>query len=286
MAKHFLHKHPKEAARKEFISVSTQRLSRIPEFKRFFEVIPAIRTAKPIVNVVELRKLCDMSIQKLHIYVGDVRTVSPWLKSTKWHIHISSYNYQTLRKLVQMPGGGEPIFERLAKGVMGLCNGAVLLLDKTPTLVLQVLNTSDPTKAQSGINNTPFHELQGKEVTLKHYSLEVVKLIAFLLRDKDSYKLDLTDRVNLQLKELEKLLPHATTDTLARAIQKLLFYLWSTAWYYTENNSIGDPTICYLALSMVREDGGFKDPGDTTPCISRCISTLPNQRRLQKLPRN
>lgn len=58
-----------------------------------------------------------------------------------------------------------------------------------------------------------------------------------------------------------------------RRVKKLainvLFRIWAYTWKKTEINPLGDPTICFLALSMLKYDGSFQTPKNTTPPISR-----------------
>jgi len=49
----------------------------------------------------------------------------------------------------------------------------------------------------------------------------------------------------------------------------LLFRIWARVWKKTNNNTIGDPSMCFLALSMLKHDGSFQTPKNTTPYISR-----------------
>lgn len=60
-------------------------------------------------------------------------------------------------------------------------------------------------------------------------------------------------------------------------VEDLLLNLWTQEWSPSEVNSIGDPTVCYLALSSLRSQSTWAHPRDITPTIARlmyCIKAL------------
>jgi hypothetical protein len=56
---------------------------------------------------------------------------------------------------------------------------------------------------------------------------------------------------------------------ILRPIGDVLFRLWTHTWSKSELNTIGDPTICFVALSMIRKDGGWEGPAQVTPLIAK-----------------
>ena len=78
----------------------------------------------------------------------DERTVSLWLRTTKWHTHVAGYDVKMLCKLVEMPGREDD--DPHAPGIKGVVREyfeqATTLLEQTDELVLQRLNSPDPLK--------------------------------------------------------------------------------------------------------------------------------------------
>ena len=98
-----------------------------------------------------------------------------------------------------------------------------------------------------------------------------------LLRLKNSpyqYQLPLPNKVAASRDNLWRILD--TDDTLAArdAVNDLLFRLWTRPWNKSEDNAIGDPTICLLALAMMKQDGSFNSPAQTTPFIAKLVYCL------------
>ena len=67
--------------------------------------------------------------------------------------------------------------------------------------------------------------------------------------------------------ELENTMPNALT--VRTTCIHILFRIWSRAWQKADNNPLGDPTIVFLALSMLKHDGSFQTPKNTTPLVAR-----------------
>jgi hypothetical protein len=76
----------------------------------------------------------------------DKRMVSPWLLTTKWHEHVASHDVMTLRRLVGIPKADDPTLANLADAVDQYFESALVLLDTTDELILQRLNSPDPSK--------------------------------------------------------------------------------------------------------------------------------------------
>jgi len=74
----------------------------------------------------------------------DVRNVTPWLRITKWHQMVEGHGVADLRSLVSFPTVQE--FPVLQEVVLSMLVGASDLIEHTTSLVLQILNSSDPAK--------------------------------------------------------------------------------------------------------------------------------------------
>lgn len=118
-------------------------------------------------------------------------------------------------------------------------------------------------------NNSPFSHHQNLDITLGNYSLELTKLLAFLLRSSPEYKLDLPATLQADLQVLSNLLIMKQQTAAEKAIHKICLQLWSKPWDEDAAQTMADPTICYLALSQLNASGGFKEPHLTTPVIAK-----------------
>jgi hypothetical protein len=76
----------------------------------------------------------------------DGRMVSPWLLTTRWHEHMAGKDIQQLCSLVALPKNEDAFIPGLRDAVEAYYEEAITLLDKTGELVLQRLNSPDPTK--------------------------------------------------------------------------------------------------------------------------------------------
>src|SRR6266478_9281903 len=119
-----------------------------------------------------------------------------------------------------------------------------------------------------GINNTPFHHHQ-QDATNDNYQTHLLRLLAMLLRPTESYKLSLTAQVKKLLKNLERALSVGETKKTALCAHRLLMAMWTTKWLPAIGDVLDDPTICYLALTMVESDGSIKDAKHATPTITK-----------------
>ena len=81
----------------------------------------------------------------------------------------------------------------------------------------------------------------------------------------------LTEVVQTAIQKLQKALlnKNLKIDIVGNRIHRLILALWTHSWIPTTENIIGDPTICYLALSMIERGGEISHPRHTTPPISR-----------------
>ncbi|KAI6155874.1 hypothetical protein BKA82DRAFT_4011284 [Pisolithus tinctorius] len=197
----------------------------------------------------------------------DGRMVNPWLLTTRWHEHVAGQNIRQLCSLVSLPKAKDgDIPAELRDAVDAYYQQALSLLNCTEELVLQRLNSPDPTK--SGISNTPLHKHLHQE-TMKQYTVPVVALLAMLIRQE--YSGQPFSGSNSKLMELLAVLridPEATEEALP-LIHALLFEIWSTAWQHQGSKEIVDPTERCLALLTLREDGAFKEPHEVTTKIAK-----------------
>jgi hypothetical protein len=126
----------------------------------------------------------------------------------------------------------------------------------------------------SGINNTPFHKHQQDE-TLQQYISPVLGLLAMLLRPKKAYQLTTTHGLDKALSKLVEQLPSGETNKTAFCIQDILVALWTVKWQpVTSIQRMTDPTLCYIALSMLEQDGSFADTKHVTGYASKFVHCL------------
>lgn len=99
----------------------------------------------------------------------------------------------------------------------------------------------------------------------------MVRLLAMLLRPSKKYQLNLPDKIKTAIDDVQIALAAEPADPqqVLKLVGDLLFRIWARVWKKTDTNTIGDPTICFLALVMLKHDGSFQTPKNTTPCISR-----------------
>jgi hypothetical protein len=80
----------------------------------------------------------------------NARAISPWLLTTKWHLHVAGHNPHKLQALV------EPLkhrdMPRLVASVKLYYANAIDLIARTDELTLQHLNTADPAKTYVKLN--------------------------------------------------------------------------------------------------------------------------------------
>jgi hypothetical protein len=122
-----------------------------------------------------------------------------------------------------------------------------------------------------GINNTPFHRHQ-QESTNDNYQLQLLGLLAMLLRPaQSSYELCLTKQVESLVGKLKRALEEEEGDKKKTALcaHELLMAMWTTKWLPAIGDTLDDPTICYLALTMVETDGSIKEAKYATTTIAR-----------------
>ncbi|KAI5988907.1 hypothetical protein EDC04DRAFT_2614439 [Pisolithus marmoratus] len=219
----------------------------------------------------EVESIQDGSGPTLHQSLVDslLKELEPTLQVVQTPLDghmVAGKNIKQLCSLVALPKNDDGDIPGLKDVVEAYYEEAIPLLDRTGELVLQRLNSPDPTK--SGISNTPFHKHLYKS-TMKKYILPVVALLAMLIRQEytgrpfsgSSPKLmDLLAVLRIDGSEGRDALP---------LIHEVLFEVWTTAWTPQEDREIVDPTERCLALLTLRQDGSFKEPHDVTGIIAK-----------------
>jgi hypothetical protein len=127
----------------------------------------------------------------------------------------------------------------------------------------------------SGIINKPFQELQEGATS---YTRKLTALVAFLVRDRGNYDVLLPSEIAKSLSKLQAcLIKRSSLKRLGRRIRSLIVLLWTTEWPPCIGNSVYDPTICFLALCSINDDGTFAEAARVTNPISAfeyCMRTI------------
>lgn len=147
--KHYREKHAGTKPPANLIVIAAQKLDNSPSHKSYFEVIPSelvISTTMDESFAHDVRSECDEAYNNLSITSVDPRTISPWLRSTNWHLHIGAYQHQDLQALVANPGTSEDNLTGLRRGTMAFLQAATRLIPLTPPLILMKLNSPYPAK--------------------------------------------------------------------------------------------------------------------------------------------
>jgi hypothetical protein len=116
----------------------------------------------------------------------------------------------------------------------------------------------------------PFKKLQ-EQNTRVQYEAIIVKLLAMLLRPKTHYQLCLPEKVQTAINKLHAELKAGPGNEhlIVYAANNVLFRIWARVWTKNDINTIGDPTICFLALLMLKGDNSFQSPKNTTSHIAK-----------------
>ncbi|KAJ7023529.1 hypothetical protein C8F04DRAFT_927379, partial [Mycena alexandri] len=198
----------------------------------------------------------------------NARMISPWLMRNGWHKHLEPYREHDdeLIRLASVPSDDE--IPGLRKAVASYFTEATNLIVHTNEVVLQRLNSADPNK--DGINNTPLHNHHQGDKTFGQYINVIVRLLASLLREPEHYRMPVTE----QLKSAVQSALTSFTDSVditehCSELHRILLALWKTKWEATENHTIHDPTMCFLALFSLELSGEFAGPKKTTGPIAK-----------------
>ena len=105
--------------------------------------------------------------------------------------------------------------------------------------------------------------------SLRDYSVVCVQLLALLLRKKKTYRLPLPTKISASVDRLQMQLQEDDLPSIVIACNDTLYRIWSRVWEKSKENSLGDPTICLIALAMLKPDGSFAPPERVTPYIAK-----------------
>ena len=149
---HYCRQHPsmQNCQANSLPGIFAQRLNQ-GSHKQLFEVIPHPTPNIPLATlssceiIKNLRSGQNDLIEEYYPKEVDARAVSPWLLSTGWHLHVTSYDTQALCKLAAIPKNEERL-DKLSNATHGLFQEAYRIMTVTNTLTLQKINTSDPIK--------------------------------------------------------------------------------------------------------------------------------------------
>ena len=108
-------------------------------------------------------------------------------------------------------------------------------------------------------------------------------LVAFLLREKDSYYIPFPAHIAAPISEIQQLSPPTqlpppviqdNINEYALKIKDLLIAIWTHIWDPSLRNTIQDPTMCFLTLSSIRADNSWAQATKITPIIARIIFSI------------
>ncbi|KAI6142054.1 hypothetical protein BKA82DRAFT_28410 [Pisolithus tinctorius] len=265
MRDHHLHHHPNQPIPAGWRSCMAQRLQ--PEGagaqRTFWEVIIAEEKDKTLAW-----QLLEEIKEELKVVQvpSDHRLISPWLRTTRWpeFVATQSLSIDKMRGYVAMPAPGEGSYQGLRGTIKQYYQAALTLIDTTDELVLQRLNSADPTK--KGVSNTPFHRHMHAS-TLKEYILPVVSLVLLMLRVRWGGNADIQSHIAALQTMLEQ---QQGQELLIPQIHQLLLAMWTSHWAKSEAFPIvADPTEGVIALLTLNQDGSFKVAKDVTKIISK-----------------
>ncbi|KAF8868519.1 hypothetical protein BD779DRAFT_1683677 [Infundibulicybe gibba] len=251
-------------------TVSAQQLDK-GTHKSYIEIHPIKDSSPPKPSytdgINQLRQEYIKAVHKPFISLPlDPRSTSSWLRSTRWYEHVQGHSPVELQSLVSLPSGEE--LPTLKGATLDFLFRASGYIKKLPELVLQQLNTPD--SAKTGVSNTPFQQHQNNDTTLQNYGLNLVKLLALLLRPKTNYNLVLPKELQDALENLSIAESQRDMDAMQLWIHQVLLHLWTRTWSDGDQDTIQDPTICYLILHTLKKDGSFGE----AICVTRIIAQL------------
>ncbi|KAF5347918.1 hypothetical protein D9756_010116 [Leucocoprinus leucothites] len=275
MRKHHKEKHAKSGVPKAWKVVPAQHLNNNTHRSYFRVTPPSTSNTDPQDKWGFIKRLEDTIasiVRPAQLYNADPRNVSAWLKHTKWHLHAKGFDTDLLISLVMAPEDNE--FPQLKRSVKFIVDIAMICVDMTPNYILRRMNTKD---ARSAVSHEPFQQLQ-TEAALKDYTRVLTCFVAFLVRDKGRYDLPLPNDINTLVQNIRNgnptdveppSTPDSNFDPHTMNIFELLFAVWTRAWVPHQDNNIGDPTMCFVALSSIRPSGEWAHPEFVTPIIAK-----------------
>ncbi|KAJ7907265.1 hypothetical protein B0H13DRAFT_2332549 [Mycena leptocephala] len=187
--------------------------------------------------------------QTLNPVAANARLVSPFLNRTRWHEIRQPFNEQlpALIALAAFPAQDE--FRHLIDAIRAYFRRADSLFEDTEELVLQHLNTHDPSK--TGIKNTPFHRHHMGDTTAQH--MEPSEPLALAIENLRTSLLD-------HRQDVDDVQPH---------LHAVFTALWHARWHQTTTSRMPDPTMRFLMLLSSQSGGEFAAPKDTSGPIRK-----------------
>lgn len=79
----------------------------------------------------------------------------------------------------------------------------------------------------------------------------------------------LPPKISESLDGLRVLLSGGDVQAIAVEVQNTLFRLWARVWIKSDDNLLGDPTVCLICLAMLKADGSFLSPARAPPYIAK-----------------
>jgi len=147
MCKHYRDEHPSTPIPANWTVVFAQRLDN-GSHNRLFKVEPPSSSSLEAHAgkdwVMQLYETIDNLTQVPNLAPNDPRSLTPWLRSTGWPSHVLGHTKSHLRRLVSYPLDSE--FPWLRPAMLALYERSASLIEGTPVLALQKLNTPDPQK--------------------------------------------------------------------------------------------------------------------------------------------
>ncbi|KAJ3564789.1 hypothetical protein NP233_g8061 [Leucocoprinus birnbaumii] len=277
-AKHLQNHHIKDhkpPSLKSWKIVTAQRLSSSHPY--FLVVVPKESGDNPQFDhfdiwLRDLNERIQDAVQPTSLNHPDPRNVSAWLKTTGWAKHADGHDPKFLSSLVALPDPQE--FPQLRTAITRLVNESLELIDDTPPIIRRKLNTKDTT---TGLNAHLFRRLQTAD-SISDYTRVLIRLVAFLLRPKGAYCLPFPPDIDEQIESIRKMKrvnsvqnPSSNWDfsSYISAIANLLIMIWTRVWdTKAGKNSIGDPTLCFVALSSIEPSGAWAHPKNVTGTIA------------------
>ncbi|KAI6025479.1 hypothetical protein EDC04DRAFT_2930846 [Pisolithus marmoratus] len=197
----------------------------------------------------------------------DNQLVSPWLLTMHWH-EWAQWLRKPTKELHAMVTPLRPSlpeeehYKTLVETIKLYFEEAVKMIDSMDELVLQQLNSPNPTK---GISNMPFHRHQHNGM-LKKYMHLLICFITMLLQD-----LWFMPNANMEIMRLDDMLHKEAPEQshILAQLHTMLLKVWTTPWSKSKYHIIPNPTESCLALLTLNWDGSFKSTREVTTLITK-----------------
>ncbi|KAG1761224.1 hypothetical protein EDD22DRAFT_954205 [Suillus occidentalis] len=172
--------------------------------KQFWRVADTKETSCDYQEVIDKMRNEMVEVTRVEQVPRDKWMISPWLLITKWHEHVAGHDVMTLRGLVGIPKADDPTMVNLIDVVEQYFESTLVLLDTTDELILQRLNSPDPSK------------------------------------EGNNYKIPIPHQLMHALQNLEQALTEKESAT--DKIHNILTLVWMAKWVKEEDNTIPCPT--------------------------------------------